>query len=114
MSQTDVPTKPAVTNSTQVQVGATTIIALFAGFAAGHNWLNLSITDWTTLLTAAAAIGAVVWPIMKTSALSLKASVGSMDHTTVVTDKASADALPKSKDVVAVTPEIAAAIKKAV
>ena len=46
-------------------------------------------------------------------AQALKDTVGHMDKTTVVTDKASADALPNNKDVVAATPEIIAAIKKA-
>ena len=43
---------------------------------------------------------------------SLKTTVGNMEHTTVVTDKASAEA-SNSKDVIAVTPELANAIKKA-
>jgi hypothetical protein len=45
--------------------------------------------------------------------LALKDTVGSMLNTTVVTDKASADALPKNPDVVATTPAIAAAVKAA-
>lgn len=43
---------------------------------------------------------------------SLMDTVGKLPSTTVVTSKASADALPDNKDVVAVTPEIVAAIKK--
>ena len=43
---------------------------------------------------------------------SLKTTVGNMDHTTVITDKASAEASP-SPSVIAVTPEIVAAIRKA-
>lgn len=112
MPTSDVPT-PALTNSTQVQVGSATLIALFAGFAAGHNWLGLSVSDWTTLATAALAGGAILWPVIATRGKALKNTVGNMDHTTVVTDAASAAALPKNKDVVAVTPAIAAAIEKA-
>lgn len=110
----DLPTTPTpMTNSTQVQVGAGAIIALIAGFAAGHNWLNLSVSDWTTIITAAAGVGAILWPVLVTRAKSLKNTVGNLPATTVVTDEASAKALPNNKDVVAVTPEIAAAIKKA-
>ena len=54
-----------------------------------------------------------MWPALVTRAQSLKNTVGNMEHTTVITDKASADALPDNKSVVAVTPEIVAAIKKA-
>lgn len=110
----DVPTTPApMTNSTQVQVGAASVIALAAGFAAGHHWLDLSASDWTTIITAASAVGAILWPVLVTRAKSLKNTVGNLPATTVVTDAASAKALPNNKDVVAVTPEIAAAIKKA-
>lgn len=42
-----------------------------------------------------------------------KNAVGNMAHTVVVTDAASANALPQNRDVVAATPEIVAAIKKA-
>lgn len=113
MSQTDVPTPSPITNSTQVQVGGASIIALIAGYAAGQGWLSLSLSDWTTIITAIVAVGSILVPIIKTRALSLKSAVGNMDHTTVVTDAASAAALPKNKDVVAVTPAIAEAIKKA-
>ena len=44
---------------------------------------------------------------------SLKDTVGKMENTTVITDRASSNALPNNPDVVAVTPEIAAAIRKA-
>lgn len=43
---------------------------------------------------------------------SLKTTVGNMEHTTVVTDKVSAEA-SSSPSVIAATPEIIAAIKKA-
>lgn len=100
-------------NNTQAQTGGAALIALGAGFAAGHGWLSLSVTDWTTILTALASAGVVLWPVIQTRAQKLKDSVGKMPATTVVTDKASADALPNNKDVVAATPEIVAAIKKA-
>ena len=43
---------------------------------------------------------------------SLKDTVGKMPATTVVTDKATADALPNNPDVIAATPAIVAAIKQ--
>lgn len=113
MSQTDLPTPAPLTNSTQVQVGAASIIALLAGFAAGHHWLDLSASDWTTIITALAGVGAIMWPVLVTRAKSLKNTVGNMSNTTVVTDAVSAKALSSNKDVVAATPEIVAAIKKA-
>lgn len=100
-------------NNTQVQTGGAALIALLAGFAAGHNWLGLSLSDWTTLITMIGGAAAILWPVIQTRALKLKDAVGKLPATTVVTDKASADALPNNKDVVAATPEIAAAVKKA-
>lgn len=100
-------------NNTQVQTGGAALIAMIAGYAAGHGWLGLSLSDWTTLLTLVAGAGAILWPVIQTRAQKLKDSAGKLPNTTVVTDKASADALPNNKDVVAATPEIVAAIKKA-
>lgn len=110
---TDVPTQQALTNSTQVQVGASSMIALAAGYAAGHGYLSLSLSDWTTLLTMATVAAPILWPIIKTRAQALKDQTGRLKNTTVVTDAASANALPNNKDVVASTPAIVAAISKA-
>lgn len=100
-------------NSTQAQTSGAALIALVAGYAAGHGWLGLSLSDWTTLITMVAGAGAILWPVIQTRAQKLKDSVGKMPSTTVVTDKASADALPNNNSVVAATPEIIAAVKKA-
>ncbi len=100
-------------NQAQTQTGAAALIGVLAGYAAGHGWLGLSISDWTTIITALATIGAVAWPIIATRAKSLKDTVGKMPATTVVTDKATADALPNNPDVIAATPQIAAAVKAA-
>lgn len=100
-------------NNTQTQTGAASLVALIAGFAAGHGWLGLGLADWTTLLGAIAAVGAILWPVIQTRAQKLKDQVGKMPATTVVTDKASADALPNNPDVIAVTPQIAAAVQAA-
>lgn len=100
-------------NKTQLQTTAASLVGVAAGYAAGHGWLGLNVTDWTTIIGGAVAIGAVLWPALVTRAESLKDTVGKMRDTTVVTDPASANALPDNKDVVAATPEIIAAIKKA-
>ena len=100
-------------NKTQLQTTLASLVAAAAGYAAGHDWLGLGIGDWTTVFGAVAAAGAVLWPVMVTRAESLKDTVGKMAATTVVTDKATADALPNNPDVIAATPEIIAAIKKA-
>jgi len=100
-------------NKTQLQTTAASLVGVAAGYAAGHGWLGLSVGDWTTVIGAIVAAGSVLWPALATRATSLKDTVGGMANTTVVTDRASAEALPDNKDVVAVTPEIAAAIRKA-
>jgi hypothetical protein len=100
-------------NKTQLQTTAASLIGVAAGFAAAHGWLGLGVADWTTILGSVAAIGAVVWPVLITRAKSLKDTVGGLPNTTVVTDKATADALPNNPDVIAATPAIVDAIKKA-
>lgn len=100
-------------NKTQIQTTLASLIGVVAGYAAGHGWLGLSVSDWTTLLTAIGTIGVVAWSAVITRPQALKDTTGHLLNTTVVTDKASADALPNNKDVVAVTPAIADAIKKA-
>ena len=100
-------------NNTQAQTTGATIVALIAGFAAGHGWLGLGLGDWTTIIGSIAAVGAILWPIVQTRAKNLKDTVGKMPNTTVVTDKATADALPNNPDVIAATPAIVAAVKAA-
>lgn len=102
-----------IMNKTQLQTTAASLVGVAAGYAAGHGWLGLDVGAWTTIGTGAVAIGAVLWPALVTRAQSLKDTVGKMPATTVVTDAASANALPGNKDVIAATPEIIAAIKKA-
>lgn len=100
-------------NKTQLQTTATALVGVAAGYAAGHGWLGLSVTDWTTILTALFTASALLGPSLFTRAQALKDTVGGLPSTTVITDKASAAALPNNPDVVATTPEIVAAIKKA-
>lgn len=98
-------------NRRQIQTTAASLIGVAAGYAAGHGWLGLGVGDWTTVLTAAFGIVAIVWPPLATRAQALKDTVGRMERTTVVTDAESANALPHNPDVVAATPAIVSAIK---
>jgi hypothetical protein len=100
-------------NTTQQQTSAAALVGIAAGFLAGKGYLGLSLTDWTTILTALAGVGAILWPVVVTRAQSLKDTVGKLPATTVVTDKASADALPNNPDVIAATPAIVAAVQAA-
>lgn len=100
-------------NKTQIQTTLAPLVGVAAGYMAGAHVLNLSAGDWTTVLTSILSAAAILWPAIVTRAQSLKDTVGKMPSTTVVTDAASANALPDNKDVVAATPEIVAAIKKA-
>lgn len=100
-------------NKIQLQTTASTLVGIVAGYLAGTGKLGLSVADWTTILTAVVTVGSVVWPIIAARAQALKDTTGHLPSTTVVTDKASADALPNNKDVVAATPEIVSAIQKA-
>lgn len=100
-------------NKTQLQTTAASLVGVAAGYAAGQGWLGLSVGDWTTVLGAMVAVGSVLWPAIVTRAQSLKDTVGKLPATTVVTDKASADALPNNPDVIASTPAIAAAVTAA-
>lgn len=100
-------------NKTQLQTTAASLVGVAAGYAAGHGWLGLSVGDWTTVIGAIVAAGSVLWPAVVTRAQSLKDTVGKLPATTVITDKASADALPNNPDVIAATPAIAAAVKAA-
>lgn len=100
-------------NKTQLQTTAASLVGIAAGYAAGQGWLGLSAGDWTTILGAVVAAGSVLWPAIVTRATSLKDTVGKMDHTTVVTDKASAAALPDNPDVIAATPKLAVAVAEA-
>lgn len=98
-------------NSTQLQTTTASLVAGAAGFAAGHGWLGLDAGTWGVLFSALAVFIPAAWPAIVTRATSLKDTVGKMKGTTVVTDAASASALPDNKDVVASTPAIVAAIK---
>lgn len=100
-------------NSTQIQTTLAPIIAAVAGAFAAKGWLGLGAADWTTILYSLISAAAIAFPAIITRAKALKDTVGKMPATTVITDKASADALPNNPDVIAATPAIVDAIKKA-
>lgn len=88
-------------NSTQLQTTASTLVAGFAGYAAGHGWLGLDVGSWT-----AVALGAIaLWPAVVTRLQSLKNTVGN-SGAKVITSPASADALPNNANVIAATPAV--------
>lgn len=100
-------------NKTQLQTTAASLVSGFAGYAAGHGWLGLDAGTWTTVAGALVTAMVALWPAIVTRAQSLKDTVGKLPSTTVVTDAASAAALPDNKDVIAATPALISAIKAA-
>lgn len=100
-------------NKTQLQTTFAPLIAAFAGFLAGKGYFGFDAQTWISIIGAMAALGATVWGAVATRPQALKDTTGGLPNTTVVTDKASADALPNNNDVIAATPELVNAIKKA-
>jgi hypothetical protein len=99
-------------NKTMIMNILTPLIATVATWLASKVPL-LDQATWNTLISTVALSCVTAALAYINRPLALKDTVGGMDHTTVVTDKASADALPKNNDVVAVTPAIAAAVNAA-
>lgn len=100
-------------NKTQLQTTLAPLIAAIAGFLAGKGVFGLDAATWATILGSFGTLAAVVWGAVATRSQALKDTTGGLANTTVVTDAASAAALPNNPDVVAATPEIVNAIKKA-
>lgn len=100
-------------NKTQLQTTLAPLIAAFAGFLAGKGYFGFDAQTWISIIGAIAAVVATVWGAVATRPQALKDTTGALPNTTVVTDKASAEALPNNPDVIAATPELVNAIKKA-
>ena len=100
-------------NKTQVQTTFAPLVAAIAGFLAGKGYFGFDAQTWIAIIGGIGALGATIWGAMASRPQSLKDTTASLPNTTVVTDQASADALPNNKDVVATTPELVSAIKKA-
>jgi len=99
-------------NKTQLQTTLAPIVAAIAGAFAAKGFLGIGAADWSTILYSLISAGAIVVPVIVTRAKALKDTVGKMPATTVITDKATADALPNNPDVISATPAIVAAIKQ--
>lgn len=99
-------------NKTQIQATLAPIVGILVSWLA-HKFPLLDMETWNTLVNAVVFAGISAFIGWRTTRLSLKDEVGSMPYTTVVTDKASANALPNNPDVIAVTPQIVASIKQA-
>lgn len=100
-------------NKTQLQTTFAPLIAALAGFLAGKGVFGLDSATWAIIIGAVGTAGAAIWGAIVTRPQALKDATGGLPNTTVVTDRASAAALPNNPDVVAATPEIVNAIKKA-
>lgn len=100
-------------NKTQLQTTLAPIVAAIAGFLAGKGVFGLDAATWTTIIGSLGGLAAVIWGAVATRSQALKDTTGTLPNTTVVTDSASAAALPNNPDVVAATPEIVNAINKA-
>lgn len=100
-------------NKTQIQTTLAPLVAAIAGFLAGKGVFGLDAGTWATIIGGVLMFGATVWGAIATRSTALKDTTAGLPNTTVVTDKASADALPNNPDVVAATPAIVDAIKKA-
>lgn len=99
-------------NKTQLQTTVASLVGIVAGYLAGKNVLGLSLSDWTTILTALVTAGALVGPAVFTRVQALKDTVGK-SGAKVVTTAESANALPNNPNVIAETPAIATAVKAA-
>lgn len=100
-------------NKTQLQTTLAPLVAAIAGFLAGKGIFGFDAQTWISILGGFGALVATIWGATAARAQALKDTTGTLPNTTVVTDRASADALPNNPDVVAATPEIVNAIKKA-
>jgi hypothetical protein len=90
-------------NKTQIQTTLAPLIAAVAGFLAGKGVFGLDAATWATVLGSLATVGAIAWGAAAAHNTALKDTVGGMVNTTVVTDKASAEALPMNAGVVSNT-----------
>lgn len=100
-------------NKTQLQTTIAPLIAAIAGFLAGKGIFGFDAQTWISILGGVGALAATIWGGVAARSQALKDTTGGLANTTVVTDAASAAALPNNPDVVAATPEIVNAINKA-
>lgn len=97
-----------IPNATQAQTTTSSLIAGLAGYAAAKGWLGLDTGAWTALIVA----GIAAWPAIVTRVQALKNTVGK-SGAIVVTNSASANALPNNPNVVAASEVTQATLTKA-
>jgi hypothetical protein len=90
-------------NQTQFQTTVAPLVAAVAGFLAGKGVFGFDVGTWITVLGGVGTIGAAVWGGLAARKTALASTLGNYHDTTVVTDKATADALPTNSSVVSNT-----------
>lgn len=90
-------------NQTQAQMTAAPFVAFLAGLLAGKGVFGLDAASWTIILGGAVGFGAAVWGVIASRKPALANTLGNYKDTTVVTDKATAEALPNNSSVVSNT-----------
>jgi hypothetical protein len=99
-------------NKTMIMNVLTPLIGTAAAFLASKVPL-LDQATWNTLISSVAISGVTAVLAYVNREQALKDTVGHMAKTSVITDAASANALPNNPDVVAATPAIVAAVNAA-
>lgn len=99
-------------NKTQLQTTFAPLIAAVAGFLAGKGYFGWDAQTWISIIGGIGALAATIWGAVAARPQALKDTTGGLPNTTVVTDAASANALPNNPDVIAATPAIVNAIAK--
>lgn len=87
-------------NQTQIQTTAAPLIAFLAGLLAGKGVFGLDAATWATAIGAFVAFGATIWGLVSTRKTALANTLGNIPGTTVITDAATANALPANNSVV--------------
>ncbi len=83
-------------NPTQIQTTLAPIVAAIAGFLAGKGYFGLSAETWISVIGGVLALGATIWGAVAASKKGVAASAASYTDTKVVTDAATAKAIPNS------------------
>lgn len=101
-------------NSTAIKTILTPIFGALATYLATKlNFTGIDAATWNTIVSSVGfGIVAIIMGLF-TKTTTLMDTVGNQPGTTVVTTQANAAALPDNKDVIAATPQVAAAVNAA-
>lgn len=101
-------------NSTTIKTILTPIFGALATYLATKlNFTGIDAATWNTIVSSVGfGIVAIIMGLF-TKTTTLMDTVGNQPGTTVVTTQANAAALPDNKDVIAATPQVAAAVNAA-